>query len=90
LNICERIIALGGDSLKIDAASFDYTLALEVEGDDNRGTDLAAIYAAEQMEENERITEILKLCRHNKTQAAKMLGYARTTLWRKMKQYDIV
>jgi transcriptional regulator of acetoin/glycerol metabolism len=55
LNICEGIVALGGDSLRIDAASFDYVLSLE--------RDL---------------------------KNGKMLGWARSTLWRKMKQYDII
>ncbi|QRG67544.1 sigma-54 interaction domain-containing protein [Brevibacillus choshinensis] len=36
-----------------------------------------------------KIVHALQQARHNKTLAAKVLGMDRTTLWRKMKQYDI-
>lgn len=36
-----------------------------------------------------KIVNALQQARHNKTLAAKVLGMDRTTLWRKMKQYDI-
>lgn len=36
-----------------------------------------------------KITEALKASRYNRTAAARSLGMDRTTLWRKMKQYDL-
>jgi PAS domain S-box-containing protein len=39
--------------------------------------------------ELDKILRVLNQCKGNKTKAAKILGINRTTLWRKMKQYDI-
>ncbi|MBT8358891.1 MAG: sigma 54-interacting transcriptional regulator, partial [Deltaproteobacteria bacterium] len=39
--------------------------------------------------ELDKILRVLSQCNGNKTKAARILGMNRTTLWRKMKQYDI-
>jgi len=39
--------------------------------------------------ELDKIIRVLTQCKGNKTKAARILGMNRTTLWRKMKQYDI-
>ncbi len=39
--------------------------------------------------EKSLIINILKTCRWDKTQAAKKLNISRTTLWRKMKKYEL-
>jgi len=39
--------------------------------------------------ELDKILRILNQCKGNKTKAARILGMNRTTLWRKMKQYDV-
>jgi len=41
------------------------------------------------LSERDRILTALGQCRHNKTYAAEMLGIDRTTLYRKLKMYDI-
>jgi transcriptional regulator with PAS, ATPase and Fis domain len=40
-------------------------------------------------EEAERIKEVLRQTKGNKSLAAKILGMHRTTLWRKIKEYNI-
>jgi len=40
--------------------------------------------------ERETILQIARLCRGNLSQMAQVLGIGRTTLWRKMKKYDIL
>ena len=39
--------------------------------------------------EREEIERVLKVCGGNKTEAAKMLGISRKTLWSKLKQMHI-
>lgn len=39
--------------------------------------------------EEARITEVLKETKYNRTEAAKVLGISRTTLWRKMREYGL-
>ena len=39
--------------------------------------------------EKSLIINILKSCRWDKTQTAKKLNISRTTLWRKMKKYEL-
>jgi transcriptional regulator of acetoin/glycerol metabolism len=39
--------------------------------------------------ERERLVEVLKKHRWHRQKAAQALGMDRTTLWRKMKKYDI-
>jgi len=39
--------------------------------------------------EKSLIVNILKSCRWDKTQAAKKLNISRTTLWRKIKKYEL-
>ena len=39
--------------------------------------------------EKQYIVKVLKACRGNKSQAAKLLGFDRTTLYRKLEQYEI-
>lgn len=39
--------------------------------------------------EADRIAQVLKDTRYNRTEAAKQLGISRTTLWRKMRQYGL-
>ncbi|MFP3870742.1 MAG: sigma-54 interaction domain-containing protein [Syntrophobacteria bacterium] len=40
--------------------------------------------------ERRMITEALVRCRGSRTKAAKLLGWGRSTLWRKMKRYDLI
>jgi transcriptional regulator with PAS, ATPase and Fis domain len=87
LNISERIVALEDGDIKLDADSFYYALAFESNFEGSRAPSLSA---TARKSESEHITEMLKQCRYNKTQAAKMLGWDRSTLWRKMKLYNIV
>ncbi len=39
--------------------------------------------------EKEMVLEAMKKCGGNRTQASKILGWGRTTLWRKLKQYEL-
>ena len=43
----------------------------------------------EQQAERDQILEALRQTRGNKTQAAKLLGYSRVTLWKKLQQFGI-
>ena len=43
----------------------------------------------EQDDEAERIRQALMQCHWNRSRAARRLGMSRTTLWRKMKEYDL-
>ena len=40
-------------------------------------------------DERQRIRQALMATRYNRTQAAERLGISRTTLWRKMREYDL-
>lgn len=42
-----------------------------------------------EIEERQRIAEMLNKCRDNRSEAAEMLGVSRSTLWRKIKMYHI-
>ena len=68
-------------------------------GAGTRGTAPAASQAADayrqrglspaEMDEAGRIKAALEMARYNRTEAASRLGISRTTLWRKMKQFDL-
>ncbi|MDT8340802.1 MAG: helix-turn-helix domain-containing protein [Longimicrobiales bacterium] len=45
--------------------------------------------AGEDTRESARIVQALNATRYNRTEAARMLGMSRTTLWRKMREYGI-
>jgi transcriptional regulator with PAS, ATPase and Fis domain len=49
----------------------------------------AEVTAVLDQRERERIVEVLKKHRWHRQKAAQALGMDRTTLWRKMKKYDI-
>ena len=45
---------------------------------------------AKRLDEVERahIETVLRQCKHNQAEAARLLGIGRNTLWRKLKQYS--
>ncbi|MGG4493124.1 sigma-54 interaction domain-containing protein [Brevibacillus reuszeri] len=84
-NVVERMVLLAkGGKLGISDAAFLFAKK-------KRGPvhSLTAATADRFDPEAKRIEAVLRQVKHNKTLAAKMLGMDRTTLWRKMKQYQI-
>ncbi|MHB1863851.1 MAG: AAA-type ATPase lid domain-containing protein, partial [Gemmatimonadaceae bacterium] len=49
----------------------------------------AQAFYSERVDEMRRVRDALIACRYDRTAAARSLGISRTTLWRKMKQYQI-
>lgn len=85
-NTIERALAICEDSeIKVHHLSSDFSSNLHIHQ--------PSFYAAEptrSLEENEReyILSVLKSVDGNKTQAAKIIGIDRVSLWRKLKKYD--
>ncbi|MDL1970037.1 MAG: sigma-54 dependent transcriptional regulator [Candidatus Desulfofervidaceae bacterium] len=79
-NIIERAVALAeGENIEIDDLPSDiYEFEIETE-------ELQSFSLAEQ--EKYCIKKALETTGYNKTKAAKLLGFSRITLWRKMRKY---
>jgi transcriptional regulator with PAS, ATPase and Fis domain len=75
-NVIERSVILAGDELTTDLLPSDFTL------DDSNALDLASV-------EKQHIRKVLALTGGNKTQTAKLLGIALTTLYQKIKEYGL-
>jgi transcriptional regulator with PAS, ATPase and Fis domain len=97
-NICERILVLFGDGEKISCGNDfriqpneliqiigrnNYEMAIE----DNGCKDLS--HNLLRINEEKSIRDALELCGQNKVNAAKKLGISRSTLWRKIAEYNI-
>lgn len=83
-NVVERMVLLAkGRVLGKDNAAFLFAK--------KKPESLQGAYAQEGQKTTEakRIEAALQQVKHNKTLAAKMLGMDRTTLWRKIKQYQL-
>lgn len=76
-NVIERSVILSDDRLDLSVLPADFNA-----DDDGTATDLATM-------EKKHIKKILMLANGNKTQAAKLLGIALTTLYQKIKEYDL-
>lgn len=84
-NVVERMVLLSKGG-RVSRENLDFLFARK------KGSVPPALEAARngRMEpEAVKIVAALQQAKHNKTLAAKVLGMDRTTLWRKMKQYDI-
>ena len=76
-NVLERSVLLADDALTTALLPMDFNLA-----EDNNVFDLASV-------EKKHIQKILLHTQGNKTQAAKLLGIGLTTLYQKIKDYDL-
>lgn len=76
-NVIERCVILANDSLDTTVLPSDFN-----HGDDNNSFDLASM-------EKRHIKKVLAHTGGNKTQTAKLLDISLTTLYQKIKDYDI-
>jgi DNA-binding NtrC family response regulator len=83
-NVIERAVALENGPSILVADLPDYIRNLSIE------TYRQAASSTPTLEEQEKnyIQWVLKKCNGNKTQAAKIMGIDRVSLWRKMKRYE--
>ena len=97
-NIAERALVLGDGSIltKEDLSRALYPRDLEEAGMEERktetkesGTACTAFPADPLRPERERILEALERCGGSRVRAAGLLGMDRSTLWRKMKKYNL-
>ena len=97
-NIAERALVLGDGSIltKEDLSRALYPRALEEAGMEERktetkesGTACTAFPTDPLRPERERILEALERCGGSRVRAAGLLGMDRSTLWRKMKKYNL-
>lgn len=83
-NVVERMVLLAkGRSLGKENAAFLFAKKKPVPAQGMSARE------GQQAPEAKRIEEALQQVKHNKTLAAKILGMDRTTLWRKIKQYQL-
>ena len=83
-NFCERIEALTTSQI-ITADEIRHIQELT---EHQQATDLS-LQAPEQPSEKDRILTTLEQCKYNRQKAAQLLGMSRSTLWRKMREYQI-
>ena len=97
-NIAERALVLGDGSIltKEELSRALYPRDLEEAGMEERktetkesGTACTAFPADPLRPERERILEALERCGGSRVRAAGLLGMDRSTLWRKMKKYNL-
>ncbi|HHT9159167.1 MAG: sigma-54-dependent Fis family transcriptional regulator [Planctomycetes bacterium GWF2_39_10] len=87
-NVIERAVTLvngnkiTGDDLALESIQSTDTI--------NVMTEMGGIRAALAQQERKTIIEFLRRCAGNRKQAASNLGISTTTLWRKMKEYQII
>ena len=67
----------------------DITGALEVVRPLKPGSLVDERCMGKEAAEAARIAQVLAETRYNRTEAARVLGISRTTLWRKMREYDL-
>lgn len=89
INIVERITVLNTTET-LDKTSMEYALFPQDIDETIPVTEISqTIKNIENTSEKELIKQALNNANHNKTQAAKALGINRSTLWRKLKKYQI-
>lgn len=89
INIVERITVLNTTET-LDETSMEYALFPQDIDETIPVTEISqTIKNIENTSEKELIKQALNNANHNKTQAAKALGINRSTLWRKLKKYQI-
>ncbi len=98
-NFCERLAVISnqkilGEEMIRRQLQEIYAEDLEAAGvgslpEEERGQPERQPLSPKEEKEYRRLTEALNACGGNRTQAAAMLGMARSSLWRKMKKYHI-
>ena len=83
-NIVDYLYFIGGDEIRLADLPADVRPAIE----DGRPM-TGAVQAPELADERARIADALARARYRKSEAARLLGMDRTTLWRKLKKYGI-
>ena len=85
-NIIERVVLMSpGPELKLEGLFLEQTPEDEVVNPLRQMTHLAT-----EMVEREKIAEAMKKARGNRTQAARLLGISRATLYNKMRLYGLL
>lgn len=89
-NVIERIVTLARGTI-ISALDLPEKIRLQEDNLVYTGNSAPAKESILSLREVERrtITEALKLCRGNVSEATRKLGIGRNTLYRKMKEYEI-
>ena len=84
-NVIERAVALAiGSEITVGDLP-DYISNLSIETYRREDSEMPTM----EEQENNYIKWVLDKCEGNKTQAAKIMGIDRVSLWRKMKRYEI-
>ncbi|KIL79401.1 sigma-54-dependent Fis family transcriptional regulator [Bacillus badius] len=88
-NFCERLTVLCRGKV-IDVCDIEKHLP-ETQGkeDIQVKSPLSGMVQASAISEREQVVQVLRSCHYNKGKAAAELGMSRTTLWRKMKRWNI-
>jgi two-component system, NtrC family, response regulator AtoC len=85
-NIVERAVLMSpGPEIKLDALFLEQTADEEIVNPLRQMT-----HSATEMVEREKIAVAMKKARGNRTQAARLLGISRATLYNKMRQYGLL
>jgi len=79
-HIIERVVILNPDD-KLDTSSFSLSIITESPSE-NKDFKMESL-------EKQTIQNVLKACNGNMSQAAMELGYARSTLYRKIEKYEL-
>lgn len=79
-HIIERVVILNPDG-KLEASTFSLNIIAETQADNQN-------FKMEYLEK-QTIQNVLKACQGNMSKAAKELGYARSTLYRKIQKYEL-
>lgn len=79
-HIIERVVILNPDD-KLDASAFSLSIITET-STENKDFKMESL-------EKQNIQDVLKACQGNMSQAAAALGYARSTLYRKIEKYGL-
>ena len=79
-HIIERVVILNPDA-ELDASAFSLSIVTESQTDNKN-------FKIENLEK-QTIQDVLKACQGNMSLAAKELGYARSTLYRKIEKYEL-
>ncbi|MCM3077648.1 sigma-54 interaction domain-containing protein [Brevibacillus invocatus] len=90
-NVVERMVLLSRDGMvHVEDVAWLFQGKKRISRtDDEYYGSLIPRFTEEMNQEASKIRDALEKAKHNRTVAAKALGMDRTTLWRKMKQYQI-
>ncbi|MDT8862151.1 sigma 54-interacting transcriptional regulator [Alkalihalobacillus sp. MEB130] len=88
-NFCERLIVLSKDKVIDTKDVKNWLEGSSLEMNEREEEQSQTRFPNAELSEREKILNILKHVNYNKGKAALKLGISRTTLWRKLKEYNL-